>query len=179
MLSRCSLTVLASLSLSAVCRAAVVFTQKEPSLASLAPGKKWEGDGWSYTDCSMETDVVQVSYASVSPEPPKAGQNHTITVRGTVLGTIEEGAYVDVVVKLGLIKVYQHEFDLCDEARNAETEVQCPVKQGEYEIVQQVTLPSQIPPAKITVNVRGFTADEEDMMCGDLMVNFSPRRGSP
>ena len=37
----------------------------------------------------METDIVQVTYASVDPEPPKPGQNHTVTVRGTVLGTIE------------------------------------------------------------------------------------------
>ena len=37
----------------------------------------------------METDIVQVTYVSVDPEPPKPGQNHTVTVRGTVLGTIE------------------------------------------------------------------------------------------
>ncbi|KZV72165.1 hypothetical protein PENSPDRAFT_576539 [Peniophora sp. CONT] len=144
----------------------------------LAPGKKWEGDGWSYKDCSMETDIVQVSYVSVDPEPPKAGQNHTVTVRGSVLGRIEEGAYIDIVVKLGLIKGFQKTFDLCDEARNAETSVQCPVEQGEYEIIQEVTLPSQIPPAKINVNVRAFSVDDEDLMCGDLVVNFSPRRGS-
>lgn len=29
---------------------------------------------------------------------------------------IQEGAYVDVLVKVGVIKILQQEFDLCEEA---------------------------------------------------------------
>lgn len=48
----------------------------------------------------METDIVQVSYVSVDPEPPKAGQNHTVTVRGTVLGIIEVRCSVQYMVHM-------------------------------------------------------------------------------
>ena len=53
----------------------------------------------------METDIVQVTYVSVDPEPPKPGQNHTVTVRGTVLGTIEVCDTCPGIVFTGLHEV--------------------------------------------------------------------------
>lgn len=78
----------------------------------------------------------------------------------------QEGAYADVSVKLGLIKILQKQFDLCQEAyvsvifimsemptlislrRNANTSVQCPVEKGAYKVVHTVTLPKEIPQGK-------------------------------
>lgn len=69
---------------------------------------------------------------------------------------------------------------MCHEARQLNAAVSCPVDPGTYTIVQTVTLPKEIPtgkhrvahatnliqhPAKFGVRVRGFTADNEDMMC--------------
>lgn len=66
-------------------------------------------------------------------------------------------------MKLGLIKILQKQFDLCEEAyvsvifamsemptlsflrRNANTTVQCPVEEGIYEVVHTVALPKEIP----------------------------------
>ncbi|KAN0125165.1 ML domain containing protein [Russula decolorans] len=129
-------------------------------------------EGWSWTDCGLPTDAIQIESISVSPDPPKPGQNLTVTVEASALEEVEEGAYADVEVKLGLIKLLHKEFDLCQEARNAETDVQCPVEKGHYVVEQTVALPKEIPKAKFIIKARGYTVDDDDLFCVDLKVNF-------
>ncbi|KAG1899139.1 ML domain-containing protein [Suillus fuscotomentosus] len=129
-------------------------------------------ESWSWSDCGSPAHVVQLKSISLSPDPPKPGQDLTVTVVGTAQQRIENGAYADVVVKLGLIKLLSKTFDVCDEARNANATIQCPVEEGDYTVVETVALPKEIPQAKFTVAVRGYTADEDDMLCLDLQVNF-------
>lgn len=62
--------------------------------------------------------------------------------------------------------------------------MQCPVKEGQYTVDQTVELPAEIPKgtpqrnryqltvAKFVVSVRGYTADDDDMVCLDLIVDF-------
>lgn len=57
-------------------------------------------------------------------------------------------------------------------SRNANATVQCPVKPGPYSVSQMVELPEEIPKAKFAVLVRGFTVEDEDMLCLDLFVDF-------
>ncbi|KAF9460819.1 ML domain-containing protein [Collybia nuda] len=135
-------------------------------------GRAHTTEGWSYSDCGLASDVVQIESINVSPDPPKPGQALTVTVKAAVTSPIEEGAYADVVVKLGLIKLLQKRFDLCEEAINANATVQCPVEAGVYTIAQTVDLPREIPRAKFSVSVRGFTGEDEDMFCVDLKVDF-------
>lgn len=109
---------------------------------------------WSYSDCGTiaqpyspvdekpelsppsgtPSDIVRLRSLEVSPDPPKPGQNLTITASGTVLETIkvrvflhvsahsthqstmQDGAWAQVVIKLGLIKLLDKTFDLCQEA---------------------------------------------------------------
>lgn len=65
--------------------------------------------------------------------------NHTFSQAGT---------YADVVVKLGLIKLLTRRFDVCEEAKKNDAEIQCPVEAGEYKITQTVALPREIPPGE-------------------------------
>lgn len=74
----------------------------------------------------------QLKSISVSPDPPVPGKNLTVTVEADVLKKIEvsslfrgqykdpaniqDGASADVTVKLGLIKLLQKTFDICEEA---------------------------------------------------------------
>jgi len=131
--------------------------------------------GWSYVDCGLPTDPIQIDSISVSPDPPQPGQDLTVTVKAHAQEQVEEGAYADVSVKLGLIKLLQKQFDLCEEARNANTSVQCPVERGNYEVVHTVALPKEIPKAKFNIDVRGFTVDEDDLFCVKLNVDFMKR----
>ncbi|KAK7058893.1 Phosphatidylglycerol/phosphatidylinositol transfer protein [Paramarasmius palmivorus] len=129
-------------------------------------------DSWSYEDCGQPTDAIQIESISVSPDPPQPGKDLSVTVKAKAIERIEKGAYAQVTVKLGLIKLLSKEFDVCDEARNAEAEVQCPVEEGSYEVTQTVALPKEIPKAKFKVEVRGYTKDDDDMVCLNLVVDF-------
>ncbi|ETW87295.1 hypothetical protein HETIRDRAFT_243667, partial [Heterobasidion irregulare TC 32-1] len=127
-------------------------------------------DKWGWTNCGSASDPIQIESIEVTPDPPKPGQDLTVLVKGTAQDA--EGAYADVTVKLGLIKLLHKQFDVCEEARNANASVRCPVEKGYYEVEQTVTLPKEIPQAKFTVNVRGYTVDDDDLLCLDLVVDF-------
>ncbi|KAJ9122228.1 hypothetical protein QFC22_001647 [Naganishia vaughanmartiniae] len=155
--------------------------------------------GWSWTDCGLATDAVQIKEINVNPDPPAPGKNLTVNVKAEVLKTIEEGAWAHVVVKLGLIKLLQKDFDICEEAyvpgcllhkhfvgvlilrvwsrRNNNATVQCPIIPGSYDITQTVQLPREIPRAKFAVNVQAYDKDDEDLACVNLFVDFLPHRG--
>jgi hypothetical protein len=81
----------------------------------------------------------------------------------------QEGAYADVTLKVGLVKVLQKEFNLCQEAyvcrsqihvavahlalgsREANLTMQCPVATGDFKVAHTVTLPKEIPPGTSVV----------------------------
>ncbi len=77
-----------------------------------------------------------------------------------------------MTVKIGLIKLLSRRFDVCQEAKENNAEVQCPIKPGEYDISQTVALPREIPPAKFNVHVTGSTQEDLDLLCLDLSINF-------
>ena len=74
-----------------------------------------------------------------------------------------------MTVKLGLVKLLQKEFDLCEEAyvfatlnaseipaelfsrRNTDVDVQCPVQEGRYVVKQTVALPKEIPKGELPI----------------------------
>ncbi|KII93573.1 hypothetical protein PLICRDRAFT_100762 [Plicaturopsis crispa FD-325 SS-3] len=164
-MARLSLLALLAVSVSGLSQ--VVLAQQEP-----LNGPVHTSDSWTYKVCGAESDVIQVKSIEVSPDPPAPGKDLTVTVKAYAQDRIEEGAYADVTVKLGLIKLLQKQFDVCEEARNANATVQCPIEKGDYEVVQTVALPKEIPQAKFTVNVRGYTVEDEDLTCVDLAVDF-------
>jgi hypothetical protein len=79
--------------------------------------------------------------------------------------------------------------------RSANITLQCPVAEGNHDITHTVALPKDIPPGaktthcslsllsllvhhagRFTVNVRGYTVDEDDMLCLDLVMDFRHAR---
>ncbi|KIP12433.1 hypothetical protein PHLGIDRAFT_81580 [Phlebiopsis gigantea 11061_1 CR5-6] len=129
-------------------------------------------DKWKWTQCGKPSDPVRIKSIQVSPDPPQPGANMTVTVVGQANEQIEDGAYADVSVKVGRIQLIHREFDLCEEARNAHTDIQCPVEEGEYTVVHTVELPKEIPKAPFNVAVRGFTVEDEPLVCLDLTIDF-------
>ncbi|KAK7033967.1 hypothetical protein VNI00_012594 [Paramarasmius palmivorus] len=127
---------------------------------------------WKYDDCGYPTDAIQIREIEISPDPPQAGEKLSITVIAEAIERIEEGAHVVVAVKLGLIKILNKDFNVCEEAHKANTTIQCPVEKGEYNVTQIVDLPKEIPPAKYRVEARGYTVDEDDMLCLNMDVDF-------
>ncbi|QRV84531.1 phosphatidylglycerol/phosphatidylinositol transfer protein [Ceratobasidium sp. AG-Ba] len=141
-------------------------------------GDAHTSNSWRWFDLGRPDDAVQVISINVTPDPPQIGKDLTVRARGLVTRRIEEGAYADVTVKLGLIKILHKQFDICEEARNNNVTVQCPVEPGEYEVVQTVTLPKETPKAKFTIEVKGFTSDyaeDADMVNLKMLVDFIGR----
>jgi len=132
------------------------------------PGKKWQ---WSLCKPDKQYPLL-IQDIDVSPDPPLPGEDLTVTVIGKSTGTIEDGAYADVAVKVGRIKLLQKEFDVCEEARNANATVQCPVEEGSYTVTHTVALPKQIPPTAFNVHIEVYDKDDEELSCLDLSINF-------
>ncbi|TBU48180.1 ML domain-containing protein [Dichomitus squalens] len=139
-----------------------------------APGNK----KWDWNDCGTDSHLIHIKSIQITPDPPARGEDLTITVEGVADGPVEDGAYADVTVKAGPIRILHKEFDLCEEARNANTTIQCPVEEGTHKVTQTVSLPKEIPPAQFTVNIRGYTDDDDDLVCMDLLMDFRVRPGS-
>ncbi|KAF5356009.1 hypothetical protein D9756_003831 [Leucocoprinus leucothites] len=128
---------------------------------------------WKYNICGEdENPIVDIQSIVVSPDPPAPGKDLTVKVKAKTSETIKEGAFADVTVKLGLIKLLTKTFDLCEEARNANASVQCPAAPGPYEVEQTVSLPREIPRAKFNVHIDSYSADEEPLFCLDLEADF-------
>ncbi|KAJ6519920.1 ML domain-containing protein [Mycena sanguinolenta] len=134
--------------------------------------------GWEYVDCGSPSNPIQIESIELSPDPPLLGQDLTVTARGVVTEVIAEGATAQATVKLGLIKLLQRTFDVCEESRKANATISCPVEPGPYEVVHTVALPKEIPKAKFVVLVRGSTVAEETMLCLDLKIDFMSSIGS-
>ncbi|CAE7096953.1 unnamed protein product [Rhizoctonia solani] len=156
--------------LSPLAASALAFTR--PDLVLNGESPVFTQSRWSWTDCGLPSDGVHIKSIEVTPDPPKPGQDLTVKVIATSDKEITEGAYADVTVKLGLIKLLKKQFDICEEARNANATIQCPIKGGDHEVVQTVALPREIPRAKFMVDVKGYTADDEDLVCVKLNVDF-------
>ncbi|CAD6911625.1 unnamed protein product [Tilletia controversa] len=147
------------------------------SSSSSPPATVLDGAGkaWSWRNCGDPEDLVEVHTIEVSPDPPQRGKNMTIHATGKVQKRIEEGAYAEVDVKIGYIRLLHRQVDICEEARRNDAEVKCPIDPDEYDITQTVQLPSQIPPAKFGVHVGAFSVDDEPLLCLDLSVDFLHR----
>ncbi len=73
-----------------------------------------------------------------------SGQTLTIEALGMVQERIEEGAYVVLQVKYGLIRLVNTKADLCEQVKNVDME--CPIEKGKTKITKEVELPNEIPP---------------------------------
>lgn len=60
--------------------------------------------GWVWKSCGEETDAVEVKSIEVSPDPPKPGQNLTVTASGIVKSRIEVSAMDGYPHLLGILR---------------------------------------------------------------------------
>jgi len=73
-----------------------------------------------------------------------SGKSLIIKATGTVKEDIEEGAYIELQVKYGLIRLIKTRADLCEQVQNVD--IECPINKGDLEITKTVELPREIPP---------------------------------
>ncbi|OZJ03569.1 hypothetical protein BZG36_03092 [Bifiguratus adelaidae] len=124
----------------------------------------------SITICGTEDDLLSIEHINLYPDPPVKGETLSVDFKGYLKETVEEGAYVDVLVKYGVVKILQKRFDLCEQA--GQVNKSCPVEKGDFTIDKDVDLPKEIPPGRYTVNARVMTKDNEQITCINGLVNF-------
>ncbi|MDH6130710.1 hypothetical protein P3T37_000077 [Kitasatospora sp. MAA4] len=138
--------------------------------------------GWSYTDAGLPSDPLQIESLLVSPDPPKPGSTVTLRINAVAVEAIEDGAYFDLVIKLGLVKLLQRRYDLFEELRGGGVDalkLSCdtsdgkgPIPKGRTVLTAVIDLPREIPRAKFMLNVRAFTVNDDDLAALDIKVDF-------
>ena len=78
-----------------------------------------------------------------------SGHDLVIKASGTVSEPIEEGAYVALQVKYGLIRLISTKADLCEQVKNVDLE--CPIDAGDLTLTKTVELPKEIPNVSIAL----------------------------
>ncbi|KAL4807056.1 Phosphatidylglycerol/phosphatidylinositol transfer protein [Aspergillus unguis] len=110
-------------------------------------------------------DLLEIKNVDLSPNPPKAGTTLKIKAEGVLKQKVEQGAYVLLTVKYGLITLINQQADLCDQLKNVD--LGCPLEEGPMVLTKEVDLPTQIPPGRYTVHADVFTKDEKRLTCLD------------
>ncbi|TVY60906.1 Phosphatidylglycerol/phosphatidylinositol transfer protein, partial [Lachnellula suecica] len=119
-----------------------------------------------------DSDILKLDHVNLDPNPPKAGKTLTIEASGTLTEDVEEGAYVVLTVKYGLIRLVSTQANLCEQVSNVDME--CPIKKGDVVIKKEVELPNEIPNGKYTVFADAYTKDgEKKITCMEAVVTFS------
>ncbi|KAF4247184.1 hypothetical protein CNMCM8980_007729 [Aspergillus fumigatiaffinis] len=108
-------------------------------------------------------NILQIESVDLFPNPPLPGQTLSINASGNLKKRVEQGAYVSLVVKYGLITLIKQTADLCEQLRNVDLE--CPLEKGEMTLTKQVDLPSHIPPGKYSVHADVYTKDDKQITC--------------
>lgn len=118
-------------------------------------------------------DLITIDEVILTPNPPQAGNTLVIEATGTVKEAIEDGAYVDLEVKYGYIRLISTRADLCKEIKNVDLE--CPIEKGKVSIIKSVDLPKEIPPGRYTVQADVYSKDDEHITCLTATVTFGRR----
>jgi len=115
-------------------------------------------------------DLATIEQVDLLPNPPQAGAELLIKATGTIKEDIVEGAYMQLTVKYGLIRLISTKADFCDQIGKADLE--CPVKAGKIEVTKAVDIPAEIPPGKYTVQADVYTGDDVKITCLTATVAF-------
>ena len=67
----------------------------------------------------------------------------TIEAKGNFTKKVEDGAYINLTVKYGIIQLINQKADLCEQMKNVDEE--CPLE-GAKTVLKDVQLPKEIPP---------------------------------
>lgn len=145
---------------------------KDTSVISVEGDKPISGDSPLLLCDVEEPQLIRIGSVDLSPNPPQRGTTLNITAVGSVLEEITEGAFVDVEVRLGYIKLLSQTYDLCEELeKNDIGGLKCPVAPGLYQIKKTVDIPQEVPAGKYNVIARAYTENVDELTCvtGDVI----------
>lgn len=120
----------------------------------------------------LEEQILSLESVEIAPNPPIRGENLTFVAKGTLSKDIVDGAYAEVDVRYGFIKLLHETYDVCEEI--TKVDLDCPIESGKQVITKTVEIPYEVPPGHYTVNVKAYTKDDELITCLTATVDFAP-----
>ncbi|KAL6717167.1 Phosphatidylglycerol/phosphatidylinositol transfer protein [Lecanora helva] len=130
---------------------------------------KVPGDNPLYYCQKTDNYSLTIDKVDLTPNPPSPGKTLTIKAKGNFTEDVEEGAYINLSVKYGLIRLINQRADLCEQMKNVDEE--CPLSGGKT-ITKDVDLPKEIPPGSYTVLADVYTSSDEQVTCLNAHVKF-------
>ncbi|MFE6055599.1 ML domain-containing protein [Kitasatospora sp. NPDC056446] len=135
---------------------------------------------WDYDNVGSPIDALQINRITVTPDPPTPGQTNVFTINAAAEEAIADGAYLDVTVKLGLIKLLTKRYDLFAELRGegtlkltcATSDGKSPIPKGATTLTLTLDLPKETPRAKFAIDVQGYTVDDNELLALKVKVDF-------
>ncbi|KAL2120424.1 hypothetical protein VTJ04DRAFT_4451 [Mycothermus thermophilus] len=124
-----------------------------------------------FCEADRARDIITIEEVILTPNPPEAGETLRIEATGTVKEDILDGAYVNLEVKYGYIRLISTTADLCKEIQNVD--LNCPIEKGKIHIIKEIDLPKEIPPGKYTVQADVYSKDDEHITCLTAVVFFN------
>lgn len=108
---------------------------------------------WDYTDNGLDTDPLIINSITATPAKPQPGSPWKLAIKATALEVITEGAWLDVTLKLGLIKLHQKRYDLfgCLGGKHPEIPLTLdgkevgPIEKGNVDMTLALDLKREIP----------------------------------
>ncbi|KAI6091315.1 phosphatidylinositol/phosphatidylglycerol transfer protein [Hypoxylon rubiginosum] len=129
-----------------------------------------------FCDSDHSNDIVKIESVDLLPNPPESGAELVIRATGTVFEPITDGAYVNLVVKYGLIRLISTQADLCEQIGNVDLE--CPIEKGVLSITKSVEIPKEVPPGTYNVFAEVINADNKPITCLQATVKFGGSKQS-
>ncbi|KAK9359126.1 ML domain-containing protein [Lipomyces starkeyi] len=122
--------------------------------------------------CDLDaSQVLDIKYLKIDPNPPLKGAELYIEGEGYLAEQINEGAFVEVEVRYGFIRLVKETIDLCEQLENADRP--CPLEKGTIKFSKTVELPNEIPPGKYNVVARAYEEDYQLITCLTASVEFT------
>ncbi|KAF8943869.1 Phosphatidylglycerol/phosphatidylinositol transfer protein [Haplosporangium gracile] len=140
------------------------------SAASINNPFSFVPDPATIDECGTETDLLKLVSYQLNPNPPLKGEVLVIDAEGFLKEDVVQGAVINLIVKIGLIKLLTKKLDFCEES--AKIDKPCPLKAGEQFLHHEVELPKDIPPGKYFVNVKVRNPDDKQVTCLNARANF-------
>ncbi|KAI0429377.1 phosphatidylinositol transfer protein [Xylaria sp. FL1042] len=123
-----------------------------------------------FCESDHSQDIMHIENVDLLPNPPESGAELVIRATGTVYEPIEDGAYVKLVVKYGLIRLISTKASLCEQVENVD--LKCPIEKGVLSITKSVEIPKEVPPGTYNVFADVYSVDDKPITCLQATVTF-------
>jgi len=118
-----------------------------------------------------EGNGLLMESVNLKPYPPVIGRNVTITAKGFLNETINQGAKVHLEGKLGWITPLNEAHNLCEVSKK-QLGWKCPIPVGPIEITKEVLVPTKAPHGVYEVTAKVTNDDGSPFTCIVGKINF-------